>query len=63
MVDLLRTLDLGWIVGEVLVHREAEVEHATFVHALVRLDGQGEVEDVVGVREGHFHCLAKCKFL
>ena len=63
MVDFLRALDLGRVVGEVLVHGEAEVEDATFVHALVRFNGQGEVEDVIGVGEGHFHRVSKGKFL
>lgn len=55
MIDLLRALDLGRVMGEVLVDGEGEVEEATFVQAFVGFDGEGEVEDVVGVWEGHFH--------
>ena len=63
MVDLLQTLDLGGVVGEVLVDGEAEVECTALVHAFVRLDGEGEVEDIVRVREGHFHRASEGKFL
>lgn len=59
MVDLLRALDLGRIMREVLVDREIEVEGAALVHALVGLDGEDEVEDVVRVGEGHFHRAAE----
>ena len=51
MVDLLRAFDLRRIVWEVLVDREIEVEAAAFVHSFVRFDGQGEVQDIIGVRE------------
>lgn len=40
---------------EVLVYGEVEVEAAAFVHSLVGLDGQGEVENIVGVGECGFH--------
>lgn len=55
MVDLLHALDLGRVMGEVLVYDEAEVEGAAAIHALVGLDGEGKVEDVVGVWEVRFH--------
>lgn len=55
MVDFLRTLDARRVVREILVDGESEVEDATFVQALVRFDSKGEVEDIVGVGEGHFH--------
>ena len=55
MVDLLRALDFWRVVGKVLVDGECEVEDPTLVHALVRLDGEGEIKDVVGVREGGTH--------
>lgn len=63
MVDLLRALDFRWVVGEILIDRETEVEYATLVHALVRFDGESEIEDIVWVREGHFHCTSEGKFL
>lgn len=63
MINLLGTLDLWRVVGEILVHGETKVEHAALVHALVRLDGQGEVEDVVRVGEGHFHGISEGEFL
>lgn len=63
MINLLRTLDLGRVVREVLVDGKGEVEDAAFVHALVGFDGQGEVEDVVGVGKGHFHRAAQGEFL
>lgn len=63
MVDLLGTLDLGRVMGEILVDGETKIEHTTLIHALVRLDGQGEVEDVVRVREGHLHGISEGEFL
>ena len=58
MIDLLRALDLGRIMREVLVDGEGEGESPAFVHALVGFDRQREVEDVVGVGESHFHGAA-----
>ena len=55
MIDLLRALDLRRIVWEVLVDGKSKVEEAALVHAFVGFDGEGEVEDVVGVGEVHFH--------
>ena len=43
---------------EVLVDGEVEVEGPAFVHALVGLDRECEVEDVVGVGEGCLHRFA-----
>ena len=63
MVDLLRALDLRRIMREILVNREVEVECAALVHALIRLDSESEVQDVVGVREGHFHCTSEGELL
>ena len=48
---------------EVLVDGKAKVEDTTLIHALVGFDGQGEVEDVVGVWERHFHRAAEGEFL
>lgn len=59
MVDLLLALDFRRVVGEILVDGEAELERATFVHALVRVDGEDEVEEIVRVRECRLHCLSK----
>ena len=55
VVNLLPALDLGRVVREVLVDGEGKVKGAALVHALVGLDCEGEVEDVVRVREGGFH--------
>ena len=63
MVDLLQAFHFRGIVREVLVDGEREVEGAIFVHALVGLDGQGEIEDVVGVGEGHFHRISQSELL
>lgn len=63
MVDLLRALDLGRIMGEVLVDDEVEMECTSFVHAFVRFDCEGEIEDVIGIREGYFHCTSEGEFL
>lgn len=62
MIYLLRTLDLGRVVGEVLIDGKGEVESAALVHSLIRFDGQRKVEDVVGVWEMHFHGAAKREF-
>lgn len=43
---------------EVLVYRKVEVESATLVHALIRLDRKYEVQNVVRVREFRLPCLA-----
>lgn len=43
---------------EVLVDGEVEVEGTAFVHALVGLDHEYEVEDIIGVGEGRFHRFA-----
>jgi len=59
VVDFLHTLDLWRIVREVLVDGEAEGEGAGGVHAFVGVDGEGEVEDVVGVGKGGAHCAAE----
>ena len=62
MVNLLRALHFRRIVREVLVDGEGEAEAAAFVHAFVGLDGEGEVEDVVRVREGGLHRAAEGAF-
>lgn len=62
MVDLLLALHLWRIVGKVLVNGEAEVEGAALVHALVRIDREDEVEEVIRVGEGGLHRLAQCAF-
>lgn len=63
VVDLLSALNLGRVMREVLVDREVEMEDTTLVHALVRLDTQGEVQDIIGVGEGHFHRVAEGQLL
>ena len=62
MVNLLRALHFRRVVGKVLVDSEREVENPAFVHALVRLDCECEVEDVVGVGEVGPHGGAEGKF-
>ena len=59
MVDLLGALDFWWVVGKVLVDREAECERAVFVHALVGVDGKSEVKDIVGIWEVGSHGRAE----
>ena len=62
MVYLLRTFDLWRIMGEVLIDREAKMEGTAFVHSLVRFDGEGEVEDIVGVGEFGLHGAPEGEF-
>lgn len=59
MVDLLHAFDLWRVMREVLIDSEGEVKETTLVHALIGLDGQSEVENVIGVREGHFHGISE----
>ena len=59
MVDFLHTFHFWRVVREVLVDGEAEGEGAGGVHAFVGVDGQGEVEDVVGVGEVRAHGRAE----
>jgi len=61
MVDLLRSLDLRWIMGEVLVDGKVEVEYASFIHSLIRLDCESEVQDVVRVGKVCPHSTAQGK--
>jgi hypothetical protein len=62
VVDLLFALYFRRLVREVLADGEGEVELAAFVEALVGRDGEGEVEDVVGVGEGGFHGAGEGEF-
>ena len=55
MIYLLRAFHFWWIVREVLVDRKGEMEAASFIHALVWLDGQCEIENVVRVWEVGLH--------
>ena len=59
MVDLLRALHFRRVVREILVHGEGKDETAPLVHALVGLDRECEVEDVVRVREVGLHRRAE----
>ena len=59
MVNLLGTFDLRRVVREVLVDCECEDKAAALVHALVRLDRKGKVEDIIRVRKGRLHRAAK----
>jgi hypothetical protein len=62
VVDLLFALYFRRLVREVLADGEGEVELTAFVEALVGRDGEGEVEDVVGVGEGGFHGAGEGEF-
>ena len=55
MVDLLRALDFGRLVGKALSDGKCEVKPTAFVHSLVRLDRESKVESIVRVREVGFH--------
>lgn len=61
VVDLLGTLDLRWVVWEVLVDGECEVEAPALVHALVWLNSEVEVKNVVWIWELGAACLALLK--
>ena len=62
MVYLLRAFDLRWRMGEILVNSKTEVESTAFVHALVRFDGKGKVEEIVFIGEVSFHCAGQREF-
>ena len=62
VVDLLFALYFRRFVGEVLADGEGEIELAALVEALVGCDGEGEVEDIIGVREGGLHRAGKGEF-
>lgn len=62
MINLLRALDLWRIVWEILVDVEVKVERAAFVHALVGLYCEDEIEDIVGIGERGFHGRAQGEF-
>lgn len=51
VVYLLYALHLGWIVRVIWRDDERKDEAAILVHPLVRLDGQREIQYVVGVGE------------
>lgn len=59
MIDLFATQNLRWFVGEALVDGEIEREAPGAIHALVRVNGQDKVEDVIGVGELGRHGLAE----
>lgn len=46
---------------EVLVDRKVKRKLSAAVHALVGLDREDEVEEIVGVREVDGHRLAECE--
>lgn len=55
MVDLLLALDLRWVMREILVDSEVEVEGTAFVHAFVGINGECEVEYIVRIGERGLH--------
>ena len=62
MVDLLRAFYFRWVMRKVLINGEVKLERTAFVHALIGLDGECEVQDIVGVGEGCPHCFAQGAF-
>lgn len=63
MVDLLCAFDLWWIVRKVLVDRKSEVEASARVHALIRLDGEVKVQDIVWIWKLRTPCLARLQLV
>lgn len=59
MVYFLTAPDLRWLVWKVLVDVEIESKLAVAIHALVGLDRQDKVEDVVWIREVGSHGRAE----
>lgn len=55
MIDLLLAVDLGRLVGKRLRDRKPKLEDPALVHALIGLDVEEEVEDVVAVGEVGAH--------
>ncbi len=51
MVNLLRALDLRWIVWKILDDREVEVKSSSFIHAFVRLDCEDKIQNIVRIRK------------
>lgn len=62
MVDLLRTLHLRRVMRIVIGDLERELEAAALVHALIGINGEREVENVVWVLEVGAHCVAEGEF-
>ena len=62
MVDFLCAFDLRRVVRKVLIDGEVEVETAAFIHSFIRIDGQGEVENIIRVGERGSHGPAKRPF-
>lgn len=48
MIDFLRAFDFGRIVRKVLIDCKIEMKGASFVHALIRIDCQSKVENIIG---------------
>lgn len=63
MINFLGAFHLGWIVREVLVDCKGERKAASFVHALVWLDGESEIEDIVTIGEVNAHCQSEGEFV
>ena len=61
VVNLLRALDLRRLVREALTNRKREVEPASLVHALIRLDRKREVQRVVWIWEIRLHGRGEIK--
>lgn len=62
MVYLFFAEDLGCLMRELLTDLEGEVELPALVHSLVRLDGEFEVQNIVGVFEDRLHRPGQLEF-
>ena len=59
MVDLLLTLDFWGIMWEIVIDGETEMERSASIHALVRVNCEDEVEEIVWIRKGCLHSFAQ----
>ena len=63
MIDPLGAFDLWWIVWEVLVDGESKREAPPLIHALVWLDSEIEVENIIWIWEMNLACFAQGQLL
>jgi hypothetical protein len=62
MVYLLLAEDLGCLMRELLTDLESEVKLSALVHSLVWLDGEFEVQNIVGVLKCGLHRSGQFEF-
>ena len=55
MVDLLFAFDFWRVMREILVDDKVEVKGASSIHSFIRLDGEGEIQDIIWVWERSLH--------